>query len=146
MKKGGIMKQLDDIIKASLRKDISSFSVGDTVNLNVKIIEGGKEKLQGFKGIVIARRGRGLNETFVVRKISYGEGVERTFYLNSPRIKELKVIKRGKVRRAKLYYLRKKIGKRTKVKELEKETVVSTEDQVEMEETTPSSPETPPKI
>lgn len=113
------MKLLDSISTAYLRKDIPQFNIGDTVEVSVKIVEGDKEKLQEFKGVVIARRGKGLNETFVVRKLSFGEGVERTFYLNSPAIKSLEVIKKGKVRRAKLYYLREKIGKKAKVKELE---------------------------
>lgn len=111
------MRILDSINQASLRKDIPQFNVGDTVEVGVRIIEGGKEKLQSFRGIVIARRGKGLNETFIIRKISFGEGVERTFYLHSPKIKSLGVIKKGKVRRAKLYYLRGKIGKKSKVKE-----------------------------
>lgn len=135
------MKQLDNIINVALRKDISTFSVGDTVNVDVKIIEGGKEKLQGFKGIVLARRGRGLNETFMVRKISYGEGVERIFYLNSPRINKLEVIKRGRERRAKLYYLRERIGRRARVKELRKEVVAPAKDQVEVEKTDTSTTE-----
>lgn len=113
------MKLLDTISQAYLRKDILEFDIGDTVEMDVKIIEGEKEKLQEFKGVVIARRGKGLSETFVVRKISFGEGVERTFYLHSPMIQSIEVIKKGKVRRAKLYYLRGKIGKKAKVKELE---------------------------
>lgn len=129
------MKLLDDITKAYLRKDIPQFSVGDTVNLEVKIIEGEKEKLQWFKGVIIARRGSGLSETFVVRKVSYGEGVERTFFLNSPRISRLEVIKKGKVRRAKLYYLRGKIGKRAKIKELAKGAIVPEEGVAEVEPT-----------
>lgn len=113
------MKLLDSITDAYLRKDIPQFNIGDTVQVSVRIVEGGKEKLQEFRGTVIARRGRGLNETFVVRKISFGEGVERTFYLHSPMIKSIEVIKKGKVRRAKLYYLRGKIGKKAKIEELE---------------------------
>lgn len=136
------MKSLDDITGASLRKDIPQFSVGDTVNLDVKVIEGGKEKLQVFKGVVIARRGGGLSETFVVRKISYGEGVERTFFLNSPRISRLEVIRKGKVRRAKLYYLRGKIGKHAKIKEHKKEAIVPEEGRAEIEETPEPTPET----
>ena len=112
------MKPLDNITNSFIRKDMPSFDVGDTVNIEVKIIEGGKEKSQGFKGVVLARRGSGLDETFVVRKISYGEGVERTFYLNSPRVNKIEVIKKGRVRRAKLYYLRERKGKRAKVKDL----------------------------
>lgn len=113
------MRLLDSIGKAYLRKGIPEFNIGDTVEVEVKILEGDKEKLHEFKGVVIARRGRGISETFIVRKLSFGEGVERTFYLNSPMIKSLKVLKKGKVRKAKLYYLRGKIGKKAKVKELE---------------------------
>lgn len=113
------MGLLDSITNAYLRKDIPQFSVGDTVEVGVKIVEGGKEKLQEFRGAVIARRGKGLNGTFVVRKISFGEGVERTFYLHSPMIKSIEVMRKGKVRKAKLYYLRGKIGKKARVKELE---------------------------
>lgn len=112
------MRLLDSITQSFLRKDIPKFNIGDTVEMDVKIIEGEKEKLQEFRGVVIARRGKGLSETFVVRKISFGEGVERTFYLHSPMIQSIEVIKKGKVRRAKLYYLRGKIGKKAKVKEL----------------------------
>lgn len=137
------MKSLDDYTKGSLRKDIPSFNVGDTVNVTVKIIEGEKEKFQVFKGIVIARKGSGLSETFVVRKVSYSEGVERTFYLNSPKVSKLEVVKAGKVRRAKLYYLRKKVGKATKVKESGKEITIPEESQTEtqVEETEASTTE-----
>lgn len=113
------MRLLDSISSVSMRKDIPDFRIGDTVEIGVKTVEGGKEKFLEFRGVVIARRGKGLNETFVVRKISFGEGIERTFYLNSPMVKSLNVIKKGRVRRAKLYYLRGKIGKKAKVKELE---------------------------
>ena len=137
------MKSLDDYTKDSLRRDIPPFNVGDTVNVTMKIIEGGKEKSQVFKGIVIARKGSGLSETFAVRKISYSEGVERTFYLNSPRIGKLEVIKRGKVRRAKLYYIRKKIGKHAKLKESTKKVTTLVENQTEpkVEETKTSTTE-----
>lgn len=113
------MKLLESITKTSLRKGITDFNVGDTVEIEIKIIEGDKEKLHEFKGVVIGRRGKGISETFVVRKISFGEGVERTFYLHSPMIKSIEIIKKGRVRKAKLYYLRGKIGKKAKVKELE---------------------------
>lgn len=113
------MRLLDAISSSSLRKDIPQFGVGDSVRVDVKIIEGGKEKLSEFKGVVIARRGKGISETFVVRKISFGEGIERTFYLHSPMIQTFEVVRKGKVRKAKLYYLRGKIGKKAKVKELE---------------------------
>jgi len=110
------MKLLDEAMGAVIRKDIPAFNVGDTVNVKVKIVEADKEKVQGFKGVVIARRRKGLNETFVVRKLSYGEGIERTFYLNSPMIDSIEVMRKGRIRRAKLYYLRGKIGKKAKVK------------------------------
>lgn len=113
------MRLLDTISKAYLKKGITEFRVGDTVEVEVKILEGDKEKLHEFKGVVLARRGKDISETFVVRKISFGEGVERVFYLNSPMIKSIKIIKRGSVRKAKLYYLRGKVGKKAKVKELE---------------------------
>lgn len=100
-----------------LKKDIPSFRPGDTVRVHVKVIEGGRERTQVFEGTVIRRRGRGLNETFTVRRISYGVGVERTFPLNSPRIEKIEVIRKGRVRRARLYYLRERIGKATRIRE-----------------------------
>ncbi|MDP2913462.1 MAG: 50S ribosomal protein L19 [Candidatus Omnitrophota bacterium] len=100
-----------------LKKDVSKFNVGDTVGVHLKIVEEGKARLQVFEGIVIARAGSGVRETFTVRKISYGEGVEFVFPLHSPSIENIKVIKKGDVRRAKLYYLKKKVGKATKVDE-----------------------------
>ncbi len=95
-----------------LRKDLAEFHVGDTVRVHTRVVEGDKERIQVFQGVVIARRGRGVNETFTVRRISYGEGVERVFPLHSPFIEKIEVERRGKVRRAKLTYLRKRIGKR----------------------------------
>ena len=100
-----------------LKKDIPQFNSGDTIDVQVKIVEEGKSRLQTFEGIVIARAGTGLTETFTVRKISYGEGVEIVFPLHSPSIDKVKVVKKGDVRRAKLYYLKKKIGKETRVNE-----------------------------
>lgn len=100
-----------------MKKDITVFNVGDTVDVHVKIMEEGKTRLQTFEGVVIARRGSGLGETFTVRKVSYGEGVERVFPLHSPSIDKITVVKKGDVKRAKLYYLEKKIGKETKVEE-----------------------------
>lgn len=100
-----------------IKKDISKFNVGDTVDIEIKIVEEGKSRLQTFEGIVIAKAGSGLRETFTVRKISYGEGVEIVFPLHSPSINKIKVVKKGDVRRAKLYYLKSKIGKETKVEE-----------------------------
>jgi len=102
---------------AHLKKDIPQFNVGDTVDVLVKIVEEGKTRAQTFEGIVIARKGSGLGETFTVRKISYGEGVERVFPLHTPSIERIVIIKRGDVKRAKLYYLKTKVGKATKIEE-----------------------------
>ena len=103
------------------RKDDSKFNVGDSVRVHTKVVEGDKERIQIFSGIVIGKRGTGMNETFCVRRISYGEGVERIFPLHSPRVDKVEVERHGDVRRAKLTYLRKRIGKgATLVKEMEK--------------------------
>jgi len=100
-----------------MKKDVPQFNIGDTVDVQVKIVEEGKSRLQAFEGIVIARKGSGLQETVTVRKISYGEGVELVFPLHSPSIDKISVVKKGDVKRAKLYYLKKKIGKETRVDE-----------------------------
>ena len=111
-------KKFIDLISAKyLKKDLPKFSVGDTVDVQLKIVEEGKSRIQTFEGIVIARASSGLRETFTVRKISYGEGVEMVFPLHSPSIDKIKIVKKGDVRRAKLYYLKKKVGKETKVEE-----------------------------
>ena len=111
---------LDKIESDQFRKERLSFNVGDTVRVHTKVVEGDKERIQIFSGVVIGRRGRGLNETFTVRRISYGEGVERVFPVHSPRVERVEVERRGTVRRAKLTYLRKRIGKgATLVKEKE---------------------------
>ena len=105
---------MNDIIKSiedEQLKEVASFNVGDTIKVHTRVIEGGKERIQIFQGIVIAKRGSGINEAFTVRKISYGEGVERVFPLHTPRIAKIEVVNRGKVRRAKLHYLRGRIGK-----------------------------------
>jgi large subunit ribosomal protein L19 len=102
---------LDKISSEQFRKEPMIFNVGDTVRVHTKVVEGEKERIQVFAGVVIGRRGRGLNETFTVRRISYGEGVERVFPLHSPRIDKVEVERQGEVRRAKLTYLRKRIGK-----------------------------------
>ena len=103
------------------RKDAAKFGVGDSVKVHTKVVEGDKERIQIFTGVVIGRRGTGINETFSVRRISYGEGVERVFPLHSPRVDKIEVERHGEVRRAKLTYLRKRIGKgATLVKEMEK--------------------------
>ncbi|MEO6793216.1 MAG: 50S ribosomal protein L19 [Mycobacterium sp.] len=111
------MNTLDIVDKASLRDDIPAFAPGDTVNVHVKVIEGAKERIQVFKGVVIRRQGGGIRETFTVRKESYGVGVERTFPVHSPNIDHIDVLVRGDVRRAKLYYLRELRGKKAKIKE-----------------------------
>jgi len=110
-------------VEQGFMKEMPVFSVGDTVKVFVKVIEGDKERLQPFEGAVIARRGSGTRETFIVRKVSFGVGVERIFPLYSPNIDKIEVIKKGSVRRAKLYYLRGKKGKATKIKEKEREQV-----------------------
>lgn len=102
---------LDKIESEQYRKDPVEFAVGDSVRVHTKVVEGEKERVQVFSGVVIGRRGHGLNATFTVRRISYGEGVERVFPLHSPRIDKVEVERRGMVRRAKLTYLRKRIGK-----------------------------------
>ena len=102
---------LHKIQSEQFRKEPSSFNVGDTVRVHTKVVEGDKERIQIFTGVVIGKRGRGLNETFTVRRISYGEGVERVFPMHSPRIDKVEVEREGQVRRAKLTYLRKRIGK-----------------------------------
>ncbi len=106
------------IEQAQLRSDLPSFNVGDTVRVQVKVVEGSRERLQAFEGTVIAKRNGSNRETFTVRRVSYGIGVERTFPLHSPRVDSVQVIRRGKVRRAKLYYLRERQGKAAKIKEL----------------------------
>ena len=102
---------LHKIQSEQFRKEPSSFNVGDTVRVHTKVVEGDKERIQIFTGVVIGKRGRGLNETFTVRRISYGEGVERVFPMHSPRIDKVEVEREGQVRRAKLTYLRKRVGK-----------------------------------
>ena len=111
------MKATDLIDNQSLRDDIPAFGPGDEVKVHVRVVEGGKERIQVFQGNVIARRGGGLQETYTVRKLSYGVGVERTFPLHTPTVARVEVLKRGDVRRAKLYYLRDRVGKRAKVRE-----------------------------
>ena len=107
----------EQIAKLVASKAIPDFSPGDTVKVNVKVIEGTRERLQAYEGVVIARRNAGLNSSFTVRKISYGEGVERIFPLYSPNVAEIEVIRRGDVRRAKLYYLRDRRGKSARIAE-----------------------------
>jgi len=108
---------LDSIDAASLRTDIPDFRPGDTLKVNVKVVEGNRSRVQVFQGVVIARQGDGVRETFTVRKVSFGVGVERTFPVHSPTLESVEVATRGDVRRAKLYYLRNLRGKKAKIKE-----------------------------
>jgi large subunit ribosomal protein L19 len=114
-----LLKQLEQeqIAKLTANKEIPDFGPGDTVIVNVKVVEGERSRLQAYEGVCIARSGGGINESFTVRKISYGEGVERVFPLYSPMIDSIKVVRRGKVRRAKLYYLRGRRGKSARINE-----------------------------
>lgn len=113
------MQQLiADITKDQLRTDRPEFKPGDTVKVHVKVVEGTRERIQMFEGVVIRRQNGGISETFTVRKISYGVGVERTFPVHSPRVDKIEVLRRGRVRRAKLYYLRNLRGKAARIKEL----------------------------
>lgn len=115
---------MNEIIRSiearQIRSDLPQFNVGDTVRVWVKVVEGNRERLQAFEGTVIAKRNGGIRETFTVRRVSYGIGVERTFPINSPRVDHVDVIRRGKVRRAKLYYLRSRQGKAAKIKEVKR--------------------------
>lgn len=106
------MDIINKIETEQLKSDVTDFRVGDSVKVHCRVVEGGKERIQIFAGIVLAKRGAGLNLSFTVRKISYGEGVERVFPVHTPRIAKIEVTGRGKVRRAKLHYLRKRVGKR----------------------------------
>lgn len=111
------MNLTDIVDNANLRTDIPDFAPGDTVNVHVKVVEGNKQRVQQFKGAVIKRQGGGIHETYTVRKLSNGVGVERTFPLHSPIVDKIEVVSRGAVRRAKLYYLRDRVGKRAKIRE-----------------------------
>lgn len=108
---------IEAVERGQLRNDIPEFRAGDTVRVHVKVVEGTRERVQAFEGVVIERRGGGLRETFTVRRVSYGVGVERVFPLHSPRLEKIEVVRRGKVRRAKLYYLRNLTGKAARIKE-----------------------------
>jgi len=112
------MNIVQAITQEQLRQDVPHFRAGDTLKVYVKVIEGSRERVQLFEGVVIKRRGGGISETFTVRKISYGVGVERTFPIHSPKLEKIEVARRGKVRRAKLYYLRKLRGKAARIKEI----------------------------
>lgn len=122
------MNRLDAVDAASLRTDIPSFRAGDTVKVHVKVVEGNRSRIQVFQGVVIRRQGSGLRETFTVRKVSFGVGVERTFPVHSPIIEKTELVSRGDVRRAKLYYLRDLRGKAAKIRELRDNTPKSDTD------------------
>ncbi len=109
---------IDAIEKEYLKAEVPAFNVGDVVKVGVKVVEGSRERTQAFEGTVIAKRNGGVRETFTVRRVSFGVGIERTFPLHSPRIDSITVVRKGKVRRAKLYYLRKLSGKAAKIKEI----------------------------
>ena len=111
------MNTLDALDAASLRDDIPEFRPGDTVKVHVRVIEGNRSRIQVFQGVVIRRQGGGIRETFTVRKVSFGVGVERTFPVHAPSVAKIEVVSRGDVRRAKLYYLRDRVGKAAKIKE-----------------------------
>lgn len=123
------MNKIQLVEKKFLKKTIPPFSPGDALKVYVKVVEGDKSRLQAFEGVVLARKGSGIRETFTLRRTSYGEGVERTFPLHSPFLEKIEVVKHGKTRRAKLYYLRKKIGKKSKLEEAKEEVVEETSSQ-----------------
>ena len=111
------MNIIESLTSDQIRTDLPAFNIGDTVKVHVKIKEGNRERIQVFEGTVIAKKHGGIQETFTVRRISYGVGVERTFPVNSPKIAKIEIVRSGKVRRAKLYYIRERVGKAAKVKE-----------------------------
>jgi large subunit ribosomal protein L19 len=112
-----VMDRVSLVEREQLKTKVPEFGPGDTVRVHFKVVEGGRERVQAFEGVVVARRGGGLRETVTVRRIAHGVGVERIFPLHSPRLERIEVVRRGRVRRAKLYYLREKVGKDTRIKE-----------------------------
>ena len=148
------MKNIEDINKAAIQKitankKITDFSPGDTIKVGVKIVEGKRERIQYFEGVCIAKKNRDLNSSFTVRKISFGEGVERTFALYSPNVDSIKVIRSGKVRRAKLYYLRDRKGKSARIAEKIKKKIgvdVSVEPVESKEKVVEAAKEEAPKV
>lgn len=112
-----VMDKLKMVEAGQVKKNVTAFTPGDTVRVHIRVTEGGRERVQAFEGTVISRRGAGVNESFTVRRISHGIGVERVFPVHSPRVEKIDVVRRGKVRRAKLYFLRGKVGKETRIKE-----------------------------
>ncbi|HON41927.1 MAG TPA: 50S ribosomal protein L19 [Bacillota bacterium] len=117
------MNIIDTIEREQMRKDLPDFAPGDTVRVHVRVVEGGRERIQVFEGVVIGRNGSGASETFNVRKLSAGIGVERLFPLHSPKIDKIEVVRFGDIRRAKLYYLRGRVGKRARIRERKRERV-----------------------
>ncbi len=111
------MEKLIALERQQMKQNLPSFGAGDTIRVHMKVAEGGRDRLQAFEGVVIGRRGGGIREAFTVRRVSHGVGVERTFPLHSPRVEKIDILRKGHVRRAKLYYLREKIGKETRIKE-----------------------------
>jgi large subunit ribosomal protein L19 len=111
------MEKLIAIESLQMKSALPSFQAGDTVRVHMKVAEGGRDRLQAFEGVVVGRRGGGVRQAFTVRRIAHGVGVERTFPLHSPRIEKIEILRKGRVRRAKLYYLRQKIGKESRVRE-----------------------------
>ncbi|TMI80950.1 MAG: 50S ribosomal protein L19 [Bacillati bacterium ANGP1] len=111
------MERLTAIERQQVKAQVPPFRAGDTVRVHIKVAEGGRDRLQAFEGVVIGRRGGGLREAFTVRRISHGVGVERTFPVHSPRVEKIEILRTGRVRRAKLYYLREKVGKETRIRE-----------------------------
>ena len=111
------MTAIDELESAQLKKDTPEFGPGDLVRVTVRVIEGARERTQAFQGVVIARRNSGLKDTFTVRRVTHGVGVERTFLLHSPRVEGVRVLRHGRVRRAKLYYLRGRVGRAARIKE-----------------------------
>lgn len=109
---------IEQVEREQLKQDITPFNVGDTIKVSVKVVEGDKERVQAYEGVCIARKGSGIRENFTVRRVSFGIGIERTFPLHSPRITKIEVVHKGKVRRAKLYYLRDRQGKAAKIKKV----------------------------
>ncbi|HOA35688.1 MAG TPA: 50S ribosomal protein L19 [Bacillota bacterium] len=112
------MDLIKEVEKQYLKEDIPPFGPGDTVRVHVRVVEGGRERIQVFEGVVLRRQGRGLRETFTVRRVTYGIGVERIFPVHAPSISRIEVVKRGRVRRARLYYLRRRTGRAARIREI----------------------------
>ncbi|HKV43196.1 MAG TPA: 50S ribosomal protein L19 [bacterium] len=111
------MERLTAVERQQVKSGVPPFRPGDTVRVHIKVAEGGRDRLQAFEGVVIGRKGGGIREAFIVRRIAHGVGVERTFPVHSPRVEKIEILRSGRVRRAKLYYLREKVGKETRIKE-----------------------------